>query len=670
MNARIVVSRWLLPMPLLLALPLSSWAQELSNDAFVTAEITRVGQIDQYEFDATAGDVVYLNVADRDNTSLFPTVTVFDPSGSVMASDAGSVTAEVFGLEITVSGRHVVRVQDSGANDLGFYTVNFARAPGANEGGRLPDDARVPGVLELGDLDTFTFEASIGERVHLNVGDVDNTSLFPVLVLIDPVGDVFASDSGSRAATLRDIEIDATGVWTVVLADSGSNDAGNYELFFARVPGANERGLLPNDARRAASLAVGDIDTWTFDAEPGDRLFLTIADVNNTSFFPDLLVYGPDGALLYSDSDSLAAFMNGVEASSAGRFTAVVRDSGANDAGDYELHFARAPGAAEGGTLVGNAALAGTLELGDIDTFEFGAREGANVTVNVGDTDNTSLFPVVQLFDATGALVASDSASLAASIALSVPADGFYTLVVHDSGANDAGNYTLDFFYAGATPPARTRGVVLEPNVWHLLGVPGATGGTIGELFGTILDPGDYATSDGTWILYGFEPGTASADASYRVLDLSEPVPQGTGFWFLHLGDTALRLNLPASASDAAGTMGGGCASGSSCVTTPLASSSGGGWTIGAVPSTLSPGVDTFRVVTDGNAPDCTGGCTPADAFAAGYVSPNGVWTYEQSTGTYRRLSAVDSVAPWTGFWIRTNAPAGSATPELRLPVR
>ena len=597
---------------------------------------------------------------------------VFAPSGTEVAFDADSVTAAILGLDIVESGEHQVVVQDSGADNTGIYTVHFARVTGANEGGRLPNDARLAGTLDLGDLDTFTFDAQAGDRVHLNAGDTNSTSLFPVLVLFDPSGTQVASDADSVTATLRNIEITESGVWTAVLFDSGADNVGDYELFFARISGANEKGLLPNDARRAASLAIGDVDTWTFTADVGDRVHVSAADIDSTSLFPDLLLYAPDGTLAISDADSVTALVSGFTVTSAGVHTVVVRDSGADNAGDYELHFALAPGAAEGGTLAGNTVVSARIDLGDFDSFEFGGRTGGRVTLNVADIDNTSLFPVVSVYDEAGTRVGFDTDSVTARIDLTVPADGFYTVIVQDSGADNAGDYTLDFVYIGATPPVRTRGIVLEPNLWHLLGVPGNTGGTLGELFGSILDLADYDNPDAEdgWILFGYEPATDTAAARYVELGLSDPVPQGTGFWFLHLADTALRLNLPPAATDASGTMGGGCAPGATCITTPLAASPAGDWTIGAVPTTRSPGVDTFRVVTDVTAPECTDGCTLDEAADAGYTAPNGFWVYEQSTDNYRLLSGVDSVAPWTGFWLRTTEVGGAASPELLIPVQ
>ncbi len=653
----------------------TGWAQQLTNDEFVTAETTRNGQIDRYTFTATAGDTVYLNVADRDNTNFSPRVDVFGPDSEPLESDTSPFTASIFGLAIAQTGQHVVLVRESGTNTTGTYTLHYARAPGANEGGRLENDAEVAGTLELGDIDTFTFEARVGERVNINLADSGNTNMSPIVHLVDPSGTVFERDSSPFVASLRDIEINVAGTWTVVLSERGGDSAGDYGFYFARSSGGNEKGLLPNDARRAAKLALGDIDTWTFSAESGDQVHLKVADIDNTNFSPRFALYAPDGTQAFVDSSPFVAAMSGFQAAADGIYTVVVQSSNST-AADYELHFARAPGANEGGSLVGATARQGTLDLGDIDTFEFGAAANATVDVTVSDTDNTSLSPRVIIYDALGNEVARDSSPFTASVSFRTPFAGFYTAVLEDSSSGSAGNYTLDYSYVGGEQPVRPLAIVLESKSWYLLGLPGESTGTLGNLFAGVLDPAAYgdASSSSGWVIWVFEPDTLDATTGtpgmYRRPDLSEPVPVGTGFWVIHLNESARRLNLPVAATDATGVTGDNCADGGSCITTPLATVPGGGWTIGAVPTRLSPGVDTFRLVTDAAAPVCANGCTLEAANEVDYSKPGGVWTYEQSTGNYRLLSGTDSVAPWTGFWFRTNAAASEASPRLLLPVR
>ena len=115
------------------------------------------------------------------------------------------------------------------------------------------------------------------------------------------------------------------------------------------------------------------------------------------------------------------------------------------------------------------------------------------------------------------------------------PQTGIYTVVIQDSAPDDVGNYSLDFSYIGATPSSPVSGIVLEPLICYLLGVPGNTGGTLGELFDGALDLASYGDNQaaGGWIMFGFKATQLNTSTvrsgAYRMLSLSEPVPQGTG---------------------------------------------------------------------------------------------------------------------------------------------
>ena len=653
--------------------PSVATAQELSNDVRVTAEITRSGQLDSYFFDASAGDIVYLTVADRDSTNFSPSVRIFDPNAVLIVSDTDLTTVEVDGLVIAQSGRYSVLVQDSGADFTGIYTLNFVRVSGANEFGELPNDARIADTLALGDLDTFTFNALAGDKIHLNLADSMTTNFSPDLRLHDPSGALAISDADLVTATIRDFEILTSGTWTVVISDSGADFAGEYELFFANVRGANEKGLLPNDTNKTESLALGDIDTWTFTAAAGDTVYLNVADILQTNFSPDVLVYGPDSVLLDDDADLITAHINRLQITNSGLHTVVVKDSGADFPGDYTLYFSRVPNAAEFGVLVSGEPRAASLLLGDIDTFEFNALSGANVQVNVSDANGTNFSPTFVIHDPSGVVVASDADLTTASASFVTAADGFYSVVVQDSNADIAGAYTLDFFYIGAQPPPATRSVVLEPRVWHLLGVPGDLSESIEELFGQVLIPGSYnnAQASEPWVVFFYEPNpNAGPPRVYRTGELSETIPAGKGFWLQHFSSTAVRVNLPIGTGDAQGVPGGGCASSEQCITVPLAQEADTvAWTIVSAPTLQSPVVDDVRFVTNGAAPACTSGCTLPEAFDANYTL-DGFWRYDSSEGAYQFLSGMQPIEPWVGLWSPTTAASSIALPRLLLPVQ
>ena len=105
-----------------------------------------------------------------------------------------------------------------------------------------------------------------------------------------------------------------------------------------------------------------------------------------------------------------------------------------------------------------------------------------------------------------------------------------------DTSHDEAGNYTLNYSHIGASPPLPSYEIVLEPGVWHLMGIPGNTGGTLGEVFASTfrLSAYDDNTATDGWVMFDFEATqtdpTTGVTGRYRKLSLSDPVPQGTGF--------------------------------------------------------------------------------------------------------------------------------------------
>lgn len=657
----------------------TSWAQTLNNDEFVFAQFSAVGEVDRYLFDADAGDSVFISMAGISDTLVQPSMRLFSPGGQFLAAGSGPNITNFYAFEFPDAGRYSIELDDDGVASGRQYRLFFARVPGTNLLGRLNNDTRVSNTLENGDVHSYTFDALVGDHIHLNVVDSGSTLFNPLLWLFDPDGELVERSLGAPSAALRNVEITQSGVWTAVFTDNSDNrddSANDYDLFFTNTRDANEKGILPNDARRSAALTRGDIDTWVFDAQADERIYLTVADINNSAFNPDIQLYAPDGTRVRSVVKQAVAAVSDYAAPLSGQYVVVVQDENADDAGNYELHFAKAPGAAEGGTLSGVDIRLDSLTLGDIDTYEFGANAGGFITLTAEDTGNTPLSPQLFVYDENSNLVAGTTSIDTASLFFSAAITGFYTVVVKDFGSASSSDYRLTYSYsAAAPPPKRTRSVIIEPNVWHLLGVPGNTGGTLGDVFSSGLDLSlyDNNTATGGWVMFAYDT-TAPSDVPnepgvYRKLLLSEPPPLTNGFWLLHTNTGSVQISLPINSIDAAGMAGINCTAGSSCVTSALDAPNAGGWIIGTVPSTQVPVASDFTLVTEISAPACLFGCSFIEAANAGYVAPNGVWEYESRTGQFRLRAKNDSIAPWSGFWLRANAPMAQSGPLLFVPV-
>ena len=100
--------------------------------------------------------------------------------------------------------------------------------------------------------------------------------------------------------------------------------------------------------------------------------------------------------------------------------------------GAYTLHFARGPGANEGGFVASRSTARATLGRGDIDSYTIGAIAGQSIELTVTDVDATALVPLIEVFDPTGARVVPGYGQTIASARFTARHTGVYTLVITD----------------------------------------------------------------------------------------------------------------------------------------------------------------------------------------------------------------------------------------------
>jgi len=464
----------LLLLSLVLFFPSITLAMSLSNGGVVAGEISVIGEIDEYTFSSSAGNTVYLRVADTEttqfiNSAFLPQIDLIDPNGVLLTSSRGGLVGDI-ARALVVSGQYTVRIRDdsSGEDETGSYNLYFANAPGANDDGTLPNGGKVSGEIELGDIDSYTFAASAGETVYLRVADTEttrfiNSSFQPYIGLLSPSG---AFLTGSQGALVGDITrfLVESGTYTVVVFDesSGEDATGSYDLYYAKAIGANDDGVLPNGGKVSGVIDLGDIDSYTFTANAGETVYLRVADTETTEFInsgfqPYVGLLSPSGAFISASQGALVGDLSRALVES-GTYTVIILDesSGEDATGSYDLYFAKAPGAADDGCIANGDHGYGFIDLGDIDSYSFQANAGISLVVTVTDLDESGFQPAVILLGPSGNFITLDTDALTAQISRTLPAAGFYTLIVVDesSGEDAIGNYRIDVSGVSVRCPA------------------------------------------------------------------------------------------------------------------------------------------------------------------------------------------------------------------------
>jgi hypothetical protein len=202
---------------------------------------------------------------------------------------------------------------------------------------------------------------------------------------------------------------------------------------------------------------------WSFVANAGDTLTLTVAETGaTTDFAPLIRLRGPNGAPVTSSWNWAAAEINHVAAVS-GTYTVVIssNDSGNVGSGAYILRMAHSPapyivptGDEGGGLAVG--ANAGVIVPGDLDQWTLQATAGQTITLSVGETGATNNFaPALRLRAPNGSQVISDWGAAAAQVQHVAQQTGSYTVIIssNDSSNFGSGAYVLTSSHAGRRVP-------------------------------------------------------------------------------------------------------------------------------------------------------------------------------------------------------------------------
>jgi hypothetical protein len=428
------------------------------------------GDIDVYTFTAAANDAVAIALGDPGESPYFPFFQLIGPTGKLLASGSGQTGAGQGLLNVQHAGTHTILVHHAGDDFIGSYALTMVRAPASQvvdaDSGPITSGQRALGAIDYGDIDIYTFSASAGDSLALAVGDIGQTAFFPQIQLIAPDGSFLSGNSGQTGAGLDAQNLPLTGTYYAVVRHAGDTFFGHYALTMFRSPSAKavdaDSGALVSSQRRLGTIDFGDIDVYTFTATAGSAFSVTLADADNTAFFPQLQVYAPDGALLYSVGDQISTAFDALNVPTTGTYYAIVRHAGDTFFGRYVIDLARVPATQlidpldnDGGQIATGQSRSGAISLADLDVYTFDLLEGANASIQLSRLAGTSYNPRLDIFDPTGQRLASQVGTLTTTVNLTnVRLAGTYYAVARESGDDAVGNYSVGLDIA---PAADTR---------------------------------------------------------------------------------------------------------------------------------------------------------------------------------------------------------------------
>nr|WP_321403236.1 pre-peptidase C-terminal domain-containing protein [uncultured Desulfobacter sp.] len=320
-------------------------------------------------------------------------------------------------------------------------------------------DSPVATIATAGDVDHWTFTASAGDAILVQIAEISGSDFDPLIRLYDPDNDLVTSNYGSSSADIS-CQAGKGGTYTVEVLDSGSNGTGTYRLYLSKMPGnfiipsGDEGGALTNGGVHLGTIDVADMDMWTFSGDAQDTIILQLSETSGNSFQPWIGLYGPDGSLIRSGNGgaSTAVYQ---QLTVGGKYTVIVKDYNNHvpGSGDYSLYFASVPGSFEipegdnGGELRNGWIHSGRIERADIDMWTFSGDIQNTIILQLSETSGDSFQPWIGLYGPNGNLIGSNNGAATAAVYQQLTVGGKYTVVVKDynNDVSGSGEYNLYF---------------------------------------------------------------------------------------------------------------------------------------------------------------------------------------------------------------------------------
>jgi predicted secreted protein len=440
-----------------------------------------VGDLDVWTFAATNGDNIVVRMGEIvGGSTLTPELRLYGPDGTLLSAFGASGQAAEISTRATNTGTFIVIASDfsGGFAGSGTYRLTLAKTgdpivtSAGDEGGPMTNGVMHSGTIDVGDMDVWNFSASAGDSLVVRMGEIVNgSSLTPYLRIYGPNGALLDGFGSSGQAAEVEIRATNSGTFTVIATDlsGGFSGSGSYRLTLGRTgslvvtsPG-DEGGPMTNGVMHLATIDVGDLDVWTFAATNGDSIVVRMGEsVNGSTLTPELRLYGPDGALLSSFGASGQAAEVGTRATNTGTFTVIASDfsGGFSGSGTYRLTLAKTGDPVvtiagdEGGLMTNGVMHTGTINVGDMDVWNFNANVGDSLVVRMGESvSGSTLTPFLRIYGPNGALLDSFGASgQAAEVEVRATNTGTFTVIAADfsGGFSGSGGYRLTLGRTGS----------------------------------------------------------------------------------------------------------------------------------------------------------------------------------------------------------------------------
>ena len=448
-----------------------------------SGQINLVGDFDAFTFSGAAGDRILFGAIATGGTSFNTNITLYPPGGG--AAEVNTVTGDRLDAQLAVSGTYTAVVEDYSDTHTGTYSLtllNLTAGPLTSgtdaDGGTINSADVLSGQAQTApDFDAYRVIGNLGDRILIAAVSTGGTMNTQVYVYPPGNGAPIVVTSSDRT----EVQLLASGVYTILIEDVGLNDTGTYNLSYLNLTTGPLLNGTDTDGGAIASAAVksgqtnvvGDFDAFTFSGVAGDRILFGAIATGGASFNTNLTLYPPGGGA--AEVNTVTGDRLDAQLTVSGTYTAVVEDYSDSHTGTYSLTLLNLTAGPltsgtdpDGGTLQPSDLRLGQMQTApDFDAFRFAGAFGDTVRVTATTTLGT-MNTEAYIYPPTGGAVVATSSD---NITYVLTSTGIHTLLMQDVGLNDTGSYSISFLKSGgvtgvedALDPARVLFLPVSPN--------------------------------------------------------------------------------------------------------------------------------------------------------------------------------------------------------------
>lgn len=319
--------------------PVASAATALTCGSLITGSISASGEVDQYAYAATSGQVITLTLSGFNSgypNHAVPTLTLYDPTAtSVLNFNANGLNQ----VTLAKTGTYTIQINATDYTDLGWYNLSLNCTNPLQ-----PVTALSCGSLETGNIaaasqvDQYSYAGQAGAVITLTLSGFNSgypNHAVPTATVYDPTG---ANVLNFNANSQQQFTLATSGTYVIQIYSTDLVDTGWYNLDLdCRSPLAPYNSLSCG-ALVASKLAdAAQVDQYAYMAEAGTSITLTLSGFNSgypNHAVPTLTLYDPSGNTVTSFG---ANGSQEVTLNSSGTYLIQLYSSDLVDTGTYNL---------------------------------------------------------------------------------------------------------------------------------------------------------------------------------------------------------------------------------------------------------------------------------------------------------------------------------------------